>query len=59
MVWASGVRGYLPQAADVARRRGAEQAAVFAAELRRAFVTDLKCRRCRIHVFQQHQTPGR
>ena len=42
---------------NVPHRRLAEEAAVFAIELRRAFVADLKSRAGRIETIVQHQTP--
>src|SRR5687768_1063308 len=45
----------LPQVVDVPPRRGAEQAAVFTAELRRALISDLERRTRGIDAIRQHQ----
>jgi len=42
---------------NVPHRRLAEEAAVFAIELRRAFVADLKSRAGRVETIIQHQAP--
>jgi hypothetical protein len=49
------MRSQLPQAHDIAQRRGAKEAAILATELRRALVPDLKCRRRRIEALREHQ----
>jgi len=45
---------HLSQVRDVAQRRRAKHAAVFAAELRRAFIANQKGGIRRIHAFCQH-----